>query len=455
MTPLEILATWVSGISPASIPQAQHDRARLRLLDTLGLIAAAAGHPAGHSLAQFAKSDSGAGAHILTTGSNASAAIAALVHGSLAHARDFDDTFAETVVHPGSVVIAAMLAAAERADASFDAMTTAIAAGYEIAARLGAVAGRGFHARGFHATGIVGPIAATAAAGRIMALDGATMADAFGLATSMSGGLLAFLADGGWSKWLHTGWSAHGGVVAADLARNGFRGPRHSFDHRYGLYGAFLGDPGAKLDALTVDLGKSWLGATAQPKIYPCAHVIQPYIDAVLAMRSEIALCADTVQAIVCVMAPWALPIVAQPRSAKVAPRNDLEAIASLPFMVAAALCDGRVDLSTLLPETIARREVLAVASRIECEGDESLGAGFDGQINVALRDGRNICRPVTLADPGERQVVAKFRANTAHLPPGARSELEHAILKGTPGGRPLMRLALAAIAPRAAASGP
>ena len=42
----------------------------------------------------------------------------------------------------------------------------AIVVGYELAGRLGAVAGRGFHARGFHATGIVGPIAAAAAAGR-------------------------------------------------------------------------------------------------------------------------------------------------------------------------------------------------------------------------------------------------------------------------------------------------
>ena len=61
----------------------------------------------------------------------------------------------------------------------------------------------------------------------------------------MSGGLLAFLADGGWSKWLHTGWSAHGGIVAAELASQSFRGPHRALDHQYGLYGAFLGAPPA------------------------------------------------------------------------------------------------------------------------------------------------------------------------------------------------------------------
>jgi 2-methylcitrate dehydratase PrpD len=446
-TPLETLAMWASGITAADVPDAQHRRARQRLLDTLGLIAAAAEHPAGRSLAAWAGANSGTGAHVLTTGSVASPAVAALVHGSLAHARDFDDTFSDTVVHPGSIVIAATLAAAEQADANFDAITTAITVGYEIAGRLGAVAGRGFHARGFHATGVVGPIAAAGAAGQILALDGVTMADALGLATSMSGGLLAFLADGGWSKWLHTGWSAHGGIIAADLARHGFRGPHHALDHPYGLYGAFLGMPAADLDVLMADLGQTWRGATAQAKSFPCAHVIQPYIEGALALRAEGALTADDVQSVSCVMAPWALPIVAVPRPSKIAPRNDLEAIASLPFMVAAALCDGRVDLTTLRPETLGRADILALAARIECVGDDTLGAGFDGRMNAELRNGRRVSRAVALSEPREEQIIAKFHTNTAHLSPDACSGLEGALLNDAPRGRALMRLALAAMA--------
>jgi 2-methylcitrate dehydratase PrpD len=238
MTPLERLADWVSALRPEHIPAEQHGMARLRLIDTFGLIAAAAGHPAGRSLIAWANLNPGSGATVLATGAQTLPVIAALVHGSLAHARDFDDTFIETVVHPGSTVIAAALAAAEPCDAPFDLLSAAIVAGYEIAARLGAVAGRGFHARGFHATSIVGPVAAVAAAGVLMRLDSSHLADAMGLSTSMSSGLLAFLGDGGWSKWMHTGWSAHGGLIAAQLAGTGFRGPRQGLDHRYGLFGA-------------------------------------------------------------------------------------------------------------------------------------------------------------------------------------------------------------------------
>jgi 2-methylcitrate dehydratase PrpD len=450
--PLEAIAEWASRVASADIPADQHRRARLRLLDTVGLIAAAAAHPAGKSLVAWSERNAGAGATVLVSGEEAAPMVAALVHGSLAHARDFDDTFPDTLVHPGSTVIAAALAAGERANADLADLTAAIVVGYEIAARLGAAAGRRFHARGFHATSIVGPIAAAGAAARILALDASQTADALGLATSMSGGLLAFLADGGWSKWLHTGWAAHGGVVAAEIASLGFRGPRRALDHHYGLYAAFLGAE-TDLAMLTEGLGQRWLGSAAQPKYFPCAHVIQPYIEAVLALRAGGRRTGETVQSVRCTVAPWALPIVGEPRAIKIAPRNDLEAIASLPFMVAAALCDGRVDLETLGPDSLARADVRVVAERVACEADDRLGAGFDGRIELTAADGERISRPVALSAWSEQRLIEKFRANTAHLPPTACALLENALLHDEPNTRTLVRLAAATTAGREAAA--
>src|SRR6185436_5112217 len=148
------------------------------------------------------------------------------------------------------------------------------------------------------------------------------------------------------------------------------------------------------LAALDDGLGSVWHGATAQAKIYPCAHVIQPYIDAGLALREE-KLAIESIASIRCIMAPWAMQIVGEPRDTKIAPRNDLEAIASLPFMLAAALIEGRVDLATLAPVTIQSTGIRALASRIFCEADPSLGSGFDGRIEIARHDGRTLARPV------------------------------------------------------------
>jgi len=308
------------------------------------------------------------------------------------------------------------------------------------------MAGRSFHARGFHATGIVGPIAAAAAASYLMKLDTARLADAMGLATSMSGGLLAFLGDGGWSKWLHTGCSAHGGLIAAQLAGGGFRGPRQGLDHRYGIYGAFLGKLELDFSALTNGLGDRWLGATAQAKLYPCAHVIQPYIDAALSLRGK-NLAIENITSMRCVMAPWAMPIVGEPRDIKIAPRNDLDAIASLPFMVAAALVEGRVDLTTLAPATIENPCIRALAARIACDSDAALGTGFDGRVEIVCYDGAPLSRDVAIATPTEAQIIAKFRANTARCSHVACDVLLHALTNANPPGRELMRLAAAALA--------
>jgi len=446
VTPLERVAEWIGALTPDRVPTDQRRLARLRLVDTLGLIAAATGHEAATSLRAFATVNPGAGATVLMTGKQTLPATAALVHGSLAHARDFDDTYIDSVVHPGSTVIAAALAAGESVDAPFDALSTAIVIGYEIAARLGMVAGRGFHARGFHATGIVGPIAAAATAGHLMRLDASRLADAMGLATSMSSGLLAFLGDGGWSKWMHTGWSAHGGLIAAQLAKTGFRGPCQGLDHRFGLYGAFLGNADVDLAPLSSDLGSAWQGATAQAKLYPCAHVIQPYINAGLALREK-KLAVENIESIRCVMAPWAMPIVGEPRDTKIAPRNDLEAIASLSFMLAAALVEGRVNLATLAPITIHNAEIRALARRIACEADPSLGTGFDGRMEIVRRDGQTLSRAVGLTPPNESQIIAKFRANTAACPPDKCDALLRALLNEMPRCRELIRLSTAALA--------
>ena len=230
------------------------------------------------------------------------------------------------------------------------------------------------------------------------------------------------------------------------MASHAFRGPHHALDHPYGLYGAFLGASEINLNALTDGLGENWIGATAQAKSFPCAHVIQPFIEVVLALRQEGRLKADDVESLHCVMAPWALPIVGVPRATKIAPRNDLEAIGSLPFMVAAALCDGRVDLATLHPETIARADILSLSALIVCEGDDTLGSGFDGRMNIKLRDGRRISRAVALSSSSEERIVTKFRANTAYLPPDACSNLESAVLNDALSGQAITQFAIAAM---------
>jgi hypothetical protein len=51
-------------------------------------------------------------------------------------------------------------------------------------------------------------------------------------------------------------------------------------------------------------------------------------------------------------------------QSAEIALRNDLETIGSLPFMVAAVLCDGHVDSTILRLASLGRADIVALAAR-------------------------------------------------------------------------------------------
>lgn len=411
------LAAWCAALEWRGVPEAQRALVPLRVLDTAGLVAAGCNTDAVRAALGFAEGEGGAGtASLWLGGARLPASRAAFVHGVAAHCRDFDDTFTDSVVHPGSMVVSAALASGEAARAAPEDVGAGVVAGYELAARIGGVAGRRFHARGLHATGIVGPIAAAAAAARSRRLSAEATAWALGLAASMSGGLMAFQADGAWSKWLHTGWAAQGGVAAADLAARGFRGPLAALDGTGGLFAALLHGESLDLAALTRGLGADWQGGAAHFKYYPCAHVIQPYIDAALALRREHALAANEIAEVRCAIAPWAVAIVCEPRAARIAPATELDAIASLPYMVAHALAEGAVTLAALSAEARARADLHALAARVLHEPDAAMGRGFDARLEIRMRDGRTLTAAADAAAPDAGRVAAKFVANAAPI---------------------------------------
>jgi 2-methylcitrate dehydratase PrpD len=411
------LAEWSGGVRWTDLAADHQAAVRGWLLDTLGVMLAAVDEPPGRVALDLARRHGGRPeSTLVATGERLPAAWAALAHGTLAHTLDFDDTLPGPVVHPGSLVVPAALAAGEAVGADGAAVLGAIAVGYEWAARLGAAAGRGLHARGFHASGVVGPLVAAAVAARLAGLPPARAAEAVGLAGSMAGGLLEFLADGSWSKRLHPGWAAHGGLLAAGLAGAGFPGPPSVLEGRHGLYASFLGPGAADVSAVARDLGRVWLSREVVTKLYPCAHVIHPFLDGALALRAREGVTAPDVLEVRCQVAPWQVPIVCEPRETKLAPQTEYQARASLPFALAAALTDGRVDLDTFTPAAIARPELRALAARVTHEPTVANDSAFAAALEVETRDGRRLVAGVTAAPPDPARVRTKFAATAGRL---------------------------------------
>ena len=152
------------------------------------------------------------------------AAGAAFVNGTAAHGEDFDDTFEGGPVHAGAVIVPAVLAACERHNPDGRMALIGIAVGTEVLCRLSLVVPKAVHKAGFHPTAIFGAMGAAAGVGAALGLNARQIVDALGIAGSMAGGIIEYLAEGAWTKRLHAGWAAQSGIRAALLARPALSG---------------------------------------------------------------------------------------------------------------------------------------------------------------------------------------------------------------------------------------
>ena len=430
MTLAERLAEFAVGLEFDDLPPDVVASVRLRALDILGIALAA-------STSELAPSVLGAlegwgrGGPCSVAGSNLTAPppLAALVNGALAHGLDFDDTHAASITHASAVVLSTVLALGEAGGYNGRALVTAAVAGYEAITRLGMAAPGAFHARGWHATAVCGTFAAALAAGRLERLDAGRLTAALGIAGSFASGVIEHLEDGSWVKRVHPGWAAHCGIVAAGLARGGFTGPATILEGRFGFYRTFLGSEPERAPFDT--LGKEWETLRVGFKPYPCCHYNHAYLDCALALRREHAIEPDSIERIECRVPAGEVPIVCEPREAKLRPRTPYDAQFSLAYSVAAALVDGRVSLDTYTKDRIRDERVLGLASRVEHTVDPAsrFPDGFPGWVRVRLRDGRLVearepdgrggaARPLEPA-----AIVAKFRDNAGRALPAARVE--------------------------------
>ena len=258
------IARFVSETSYDALPVEVRERAKALLLDLVG-IAVRARHDAESTPAMLAAvSRLGlAGGHCTVIGDAAGYTPpgAAMVNGTLAHSLDFDDTHARGSLHPSAPIVPAALAAAEMSGADGRAVIAAVVAGYEVQIRLALSLDPAAHYdRGFHPTATCGAFGAAAAAGRILQLDAAGYANAFGIVLSMSSGSMQFLVNGAWTKRSHVGHAAMCGLVAATLAREGYQGAAEAIEGKWGFLHAYApaSDPAKAVDGPFAYLDSKW-----------------------------------------------------------------------------------------------------------------------------------------------------------------------------------------------------
>ena len=278
------LAEFLADASHHSLPEPVVAECYRATLDWLGSALAGALEPPARITHRVALSLGSSREATMLGGDTASAAAAALANGVAAHILELDDVHKGSTLHAGAPVISAALAVAERERASGAALTLAIALGYEAALRIGEAVNPS-HYRFWHPTGTAATFGAAAAAGSILRLTPQQMLDALGTAGTQAAGLWEFNADGAMSKHLHPGKAAFNGILAADLAREGFTGATRILEGDRGFFRAMAvsADPTRLTDAL----GDRWKIVENCYKLHSCCAHTHTAIDMALDIRER------------------------------------------------------------------------------------------------------------------------------------------------------------------------
>ena len=416
----ETLAEKIVALQAGGLPAATTRKCEDLLIDVVGLCVTA--RKADYVESALAGWDDDGPCTVIGHKRTLTAAGAAFVNGTAAHGEDFDDTFEGGPVHAGAVIVPAVLAACERHNPDGSMALLGIAVGAEVLCRLSLVVPKAVHRAGFHPTAIFGAMGAAAGVGAALGLNARQIVDALGIAGSMAGGIIEYIAEGAWKKRLHAGSTAQSGIRPAMLAAGGFVGPRTVFEGAHGLFHGFAHTTHGDYAALTGDFGSRWVTDALAFKPYPCGTMAQPYIDCARRLAAR-GVKADDIAEIVCEVAEGTVHRLWEPLADKQRPRNGYGAKFATPYLLASGFVHGGVGLGAFTETAIADREVLALAAKVKyvIDPQNPYPANYTGHLRATLRDGsvveeRQPHMRGGAQEPLTRQdVTDKFALNAQH----------------------------------------
>jgi 2-methylcitrate dehydratase PrpD len=319
--------------------------------------------------------------------------LAARINGTSSHALELDDFGG--CGHSGACVIPAVCSLADAIGADGKTVLRAVAAGYDVAARVldGAGGYRSHNDRGWHSTGTCGTFGAAAGAAALLGLDVKQTTAALGIAGSLASGTWAFLSDGAATKRFHPGMAAENGVEAACLAAAGMTGPRAVLEAAYGGFFSLFSGPEAKPEDTVADLGVNFRIAGTGIKIYACCKGIHSQIEALLDIVVPRKIRSIDIDTIVVHGAPRTVRLFSNRHIESV-----LDAQFSLPYSMAVAAVHGEASLDQFVPPQNYNPQVRRLISRVDVRGDRDLGPFDEPGVEVGLVSGETFMNHVPVS---------------------------------------------------------
>jgi len=411
------LCRFVADLQFADIPPRVVQFTKGLLIDWLGSALAGKGAPQVEAIERFARAmgPQDGPSTIVTSRRRTSPYFAAMVNAAASHVVEQDDVHNGSVFHPATVIFPAVLAVAEAEGKSGREILTAAIAGYETGIRVGEFLGRS-HYEVFHTTGTAGTLAAAAAVGKLLGLDAVTLNHALGSAGTQAAGLWEFLRDAADSKQLHTAKAASDGLLAAYLARDGFKGASRILEGKQGLAAGMSRD--ADPTRLTDGLGTRWATEETSFKWHAACRHTHPAADALQLLMQRENLRADDITEVTAHVHQAAIDVLGPVTD----PKTVHQAKFSMGTVLGLIAVHGVADLDAFERHALTDPKVAAFRGKVRMVRDAEVDALYPrrwiGKLAATSTLGRSLTARIDepKGDPANTLSAAEIEAKAIRL---------------------------------------
>ena len=422
----QALTGFLAGLRYEQLPEAVISRTEDLFLDWLGSALASQGsHPIPLFECYGAMMGPASGpATILVSGKTTSAYFAALINGASSHLVEQDDLHNSSVLHPATVVFAAVLAAAQDLGKTGRDLIVAAVAGYEAGIRIGEFLGRS-HYRIFHTTATVGTLAAAVGVGKLMDFNQEQFTHLLGTAGTQAAGLWEFLRDAADSKQLHTAKAAADGLLAAYLTAEGLSGAKNILEGEQGMAAGMSSD--ANPACLSDSLGSRWALIETSFKFHASCRHTHPAADALLDLMQREKLVAEDIASVTTRVHQGAIDVLGRVQI----PQSVHQAKFSMGTVLGLIAVYGKAGLPEFHQHALTDSRVDDFRDKVRMLLDEEVDGAYPqcwlGRVEVVTVDGRIVHGRIDepKGDPGNTlsrcELEDKFRRLLAFS--GARND--------------------------------
>ena len=393
------LSAYIAGAIKRKLPAEVAARAKNHIVDTFAAMLSGSRLLPGRKIIAYVKPLGGArDAGVIGTKHVTTVLNAALANGTCGHADETDDTHPPTRTHPGTSVLPAALAVAEKQELSGESLLRAVVLGYDICARtLMALDPRKLVPDGRHAgaTGqVFGAAAATAA---LLRLDARKVRYALSYTFEQTAGVTTMFRDTEHIEKAYAmgGMPAHNGAQASLMAAAGFTGVEDIYSGDPDFFSIF--SPAGDREALVRGLGRDYEIMRGGIKRWSIGGPIQGPMHVLYEIIQKHGVKAKDVESLVVRMPQEQLEVVSNREMVDI----------SLQHLLAVMLIDGTMTFASAHD---ARRvqdpAVLKLKQRIEAVADSTIPnavRGWRSGIRMTLRGGSAI-EHETLAAKGNSE---------------------------------------------------